>query len=555
MSLSNELISQFVKITNDEKKPQTESTVYGTVKYDGKYYVQLDGSDLLTPVETTTDVKDGERVTVSIKDHTATITGNLTNPSASSTDVKENAKHISEFEIVMAYKVTTKQFEAVNAAIERLTAVLAEIGHLDAASAEIDELKAKLIIGESLTVNDINAIKATIESIEAKFGTFTDVSTENLEAMNAEITNLKGYTASFTYVLAEVLEATKASINDLYVKKLSADSANLKYANIDFANITEAAVDRLFGENGFIKDLTVEDQTLTGTLYGVEINADMIKTGTLATDRLLVKGENGLYYRLNLDCFDENGVPTVNATVEELQNGLHGQNIIAESVTADKIKVSDLHAFGATIGGFEIDEDSIHTTTKEFPDSSNRGIYLGDDGQFSIGDGDNYVKYIKDENNIFKLLIAAGSIADQINEATESLAKTEENIKKHFSFSDQGITISNGDNTLSLRLDAGLIYFEKNGTPFGRWDGIDFHTGNIKIEVTERAQFGNFGFVPRSDGSLSFLKLEHRTGFYVVLNGTLMTIFVAHPILEGTTMNTNDIPCEVSDTTLIMNGG
>jgi hypothetical protein len=414
MSLSNELISQFVKITNDEKKPQTESTVYGTVKYDGKYYVQLDGSDLLTPVSTTTDVKDGERVTVTIKDHTATITGNLTTPSASSSDVKDNAKHISEFEIVMAYKVTTKQLEAVNASIERLSAVLAEVGHLDAASAEIDELKAKLIEGESLTVNDITAITATIESIEAKFGTFTDVSTENLEAMNAEITNLRGYTASFTYVLAEVLEATKASINDLYVKKLSADTADLKYANIDFANIGDAAINKLFGEEGFIKDLVVKDQTLTGTMYSVEINADMIKTGSIATDRLLVKGEDGLYYRLNLDCFDEDGVPTVNATVEELQNGLHGQNIIAESITADKVKVSDLSAFGATIGGFRLSTDAIHSEVKESIDNTTRGIYMDTEGQLYIGDGTNFIKYYKttddDGNEVYKLDISADSI-------------------------------------------------------------------------------------------------------------------------------------------------
>ena len=80
MSLSSDLISQFVKITKDDTKKQTESTVYGTVVYDGKPYVKIDGSDLLTPVTTTTDVQDGERVTVLIKNHTATVTGNISSP-------------------------------------------------------------------------------------------------------------------------------------------------------------------------------------------------------------------------------------------------------------------------------------------------------------------------------------------------------------------------------------------------------------------------------------------------------------------------------------------
>ena len=52
-----------------------------------------------------------------------------------------------------------------------------------------------------------------------------------------------------------------------------------------------------------------------------------------------------------------------------------------------------------------------------------------------------------------------------------------------------------------------MIEFRKNGVAIGWWDGTDFHTGNIVVEVQERAQFGNFAFVPRTDGSLSFLKV------------------------------------------------
>ena len=66
MNLSSDLISQFVKVTNDSKKENNETTVYATVVYNGKPYVKLDGSDLLTPISTTADVKDGERVTDNI---------------------------------------------------------------------------------------------------------------------------------------------------------------------------------------------------------------------------------------------------------------------------------------------------------------------------------------------------------------------------------------------------------------------------------------------------------------------------------------------------------
>lgn len=81
MNLSTDLISQFVKITNDAPEKKHETTCYGTVvESDGVKYVRLDGSDIITPVNTTVDMRNGERVTVLLKNHTATVTGNLSSP-------------------------------------------------------------------------------------------------------------------------------------------------------------------------------------------------------------------------------------------------------------------------------------------------------------------------------------------------------------------------------------------------------------------------------------------------------------------------------------------
>lgn len=93
MGLPSELISQFVKITNDSKKKPKETTVYGTtVVKDGKLYVRLDGSETLTPATTTSTVKNNERAVVMIKNHSAIITGNITVPSARNDDL-ENAQN------------------------------------------------------------------------------------------------------------------------------------------------------------------------------------------------------------------------------------------------------------------------------------------------------------------------------------------------------------------------------------------------------------------------------------------------------------------------------
>lgn len=66
----------------------------------------------------------------------------------------------------------------------------------------------------------------------------------------------------------------------------------------------------------------------------------------------------------------------------------------------------------------------------------------------------------------------------------------------------------NVEGSMVLTLENDLIVFKKNGATFGWWDGVDFHTGNIVIEVNERAQFGTFAAIPRSGGNLSWLKVK-----------------------------------------------
>lgn len=99
--LSTDLISKFAKVVNDVKKNHNKETnMYGTavvIDENGTktVSVQLDGSEILTPALSTSDVNDGDRVTVLIKNHTATITGNFTAPSASVGAVSEIGANVN----------------------------------------------------------------------------------------------------------------------------------------------------------------------------------------------------------------------------------------------------------------------------------------------------------------------------------------------------------------------------------------------------------------------------------------------------------------------------
>lgn len=94
----------------------------------------------------------------------------------------------------------------------------------------------------------------------------------------------------------------------------------------------------------------------------------------------------------------------------------------------------------------------------------------------------------------------------------DELTEFSELIAKYFTFTSDGLIISDGtDEGITLRLDNGMICFaDANGNSVAYWDGGNslLHTGDIKVEVNHKAQFGNFAFIPRSDGSLSFLKVS-----------------------------------------------
>lgn len=412
MALSNDLISQFVKVTNDEVKTKPEATVYGAiVEVDGTKFVKIDGSEVLTPISSTADAEANERVTVTIKDHGATVTGNSSSPAARKGSVEDIGNKITEVEILVADKVSTKVFDAEKGRIDNLVSDNALIREtLTAQSASINGLTAdNATIKENLTahkasIDDLEAHKLTATDADLKYATI-----DNLKAINTEVYNFKATYGEFTTLTTNKFNAVDASITDLQTNKLSASQADLKYANIDFSNIGKAAIESFYSKSGLIENLVVGDGTITGKLVGVTISGDLIEGNTIVAEKLVVKGSDGLYYKLNTD-----GVTTEAQQTE--YNSLNGSVIKAKSITATKISVNDLVAFDATIGGFNITNDAIYSGVKSSVDNSTGGIYLSKDGQVVFGDSNNYLKYYKDSEGNYKLAVSSESILFGVNQ-------------------------------------------------------------------------------------------------------------------------------------------
>ena len=461
MSLSKNLINQFVKVVNYEKKESKESTVNGTYKLiDGVKYVQIDGSDIWTPVNSMVQADDGDRVKVSIKDHNATITGNITNPSAGSSSVQDLKDTVDEHgntikQINNSIEQQGNSIIQIDNSIKQVENTILQYDNtINQQNNKIQQFE-NTIIQQNNTIeqigNDISQVGDKIESMNNTIISQGNTITQhdnlieqqgNLISQQGNIISQQGTTLETFNSQIKIInsgfkieDGVLTGLSDIIVEKLKTDSLDATYANIDFTNINYAAVKKIFTESGIIKDLVVEEGNITGELVGVTIKGDLIEANTLRADALVVKGENGLYYKLNVDALGE----TTASSDEKYQNGLDGSVIVANSITAEKISVSDLVAFDATIGGFNITENSIYSGVKDSVNNTTRGIYFNNNGEFAVGDARNFMKYFYDgTDRVYKLQISAGSIIMGGSSETieETIAKTIKEVQILYALSD-----------------------------------------------------------------------------------------------------------------------
>lgn len=489
MSLSDNLVDQFAKTIVQKDKEDNSTVVNATyLQINGKDYVQIDGSEIYTPVVSTVEVENNERVKVEIKDHKATITNNISSPTARSKSVQDLKDEVDEQGNTIKILDTTVQAQGsyINVMDSNISAIESTVNTYGSI---IDTQEAAIRVHDSAISANTANIAINSSSIESQGDTIrslnntvqaqgTSISTmndtivsqgNNITAINTTLTShgsqIETNEANLSIANANIqILDSGFTIQDGVLTGLSQiiiDTLTAQYAQIDFANIGMLAVTELFAKSGIIEDLTVRDQHITGELVGVTIKGDIIEGNTVKADKLVVLGSDGLYYKLNIDGIDNVSIEqaskftlliakptdwdtdydnyyiivddqyehvnsmnahTVDGTTpvweanyyyklsSDYESGLDGTNIVAKSITADKVQVSDLVAFDATIGGFHIGQNSIYSGVKESVSNTTAGIYLDDQGQVSIGNANNYFKFVKDENDQWSLDLAASTV-------------------------------------------------------------------------------------------------------------------------------------------------
>ena len=259
--------------------------------------------------------------------------------------------------------------------------------------AQLEKILKENVIFEKKVIN----IQEFQSDFYSEYGQYKELIAGKFSAVTADIVYLKTFEADIENLYAEAVMTKDLSAEVAKLGYLTAESAEIEYVKIDKANIDSAWVENLLVTGNFLID-TVHGESgyYSKDLVGVNVAGDIIVGNTIKADALILQGTDGIYRRLNIDSLGETYVDS-----DPIYNQkLDGSVLVAESVTATEINVSDLFAQDITatgtitgakllsayiestsgkIGGFTIGDSALYNGATTLAGADN-SVYLGLDG-------------------------------------------------------------------------------------------------------------------------------------------------------------------------------
>ncbi|MCX0373373.1 phage tail protein [Clostridium perfringens] len=229
-------------------------------------------------------------------------------------------KQIENFE-ANVLKVT--KLEVIEASINHLSVIKADIQDLHAVNAKIGTLEAT-----KANITELNAVSAEIQQLNSIKANIVD-----LNSATAKIGVLEAKTASIDNLLSQ-----KASINDLNALNATISEALIKKATIAQLEALETKTNNLIADKANIKDLNVANANINKiqaetanikTLLNGNLSSENIQAGGITSDKLTIA--NGFITNLMI-------------------SSVSASKITAGTIDAAKINVVNLNADNLTVG-------------------------------------------------------------------------------------------------------------------------------------------------------------------------------------------------------------
>lgn len=237
MALSSDLASQFAKVTNDSGNKSSGTKLYGTIKMLGEGeneipHVKLDGTEELTPITRTVEVAEGDRVEVTIANHSATVTGNLTDPSIGIVRAGNLESKITQTASEIRLEVSDLEKNLRSSITQTAESIRSEVSDLDGKlSGNISTVETG--IREDLS-NGLASLSETLTQVETNTNnTFSDLNT-TIDNLTMNVTNLD---SKITQTATEIRTEVSASVKDLSATITNNDTAVRETINLKVADL------------------------------------------------------------------------------------------------------------------------------------------------------------------------------------------------------------------------------------------------------------------------------------------------------------------------------
>lgn len=248
MSLSSELASQFAKVTNDTNRNTNGTKLHGTITMLGEVpHVKLDGTEELTPISRTVEVAEGDRVEVMIANHSATVTGNLTDPSIGIMRAGALESSITQTAEQIQLQVSDLEKNLDSKITQTATEIRSEVSDLDGRFSENITTVENSIRNDM--ANSLASMSDILTGISSDLSGLEESTNSSISAINASIEsitlNVSNLDSKITQTAAEIRSEVSAEVTDLNATIVNTetgirDTINIEVANLD-SKITQTA--------------------------------------------------------------------------------------------------------------------------------------------------------------------------------------------------------------------------------------------------------------------------------------------------------------------------
>ena len=276
------LAKAFADVTYDDSSKDPEDLFYGVISsISDRIYVRVDGSDAIIPVQSSVLVGVGDRVMVRTKDHQAVIEANDTYKSGS-------VKY--ELDQTIIDRLNLLQAGVISGAI--INASEFTNGSISGSAIDTSTFTDGTISGSKITNSTITGGKIANSTITAS--NIVDSTITNAKIANATISFAKIDSSFVGNLVADSAFVTELQAEIATFGYITAQQADLDYAQIDFANVANGAIGTALIQDGAISDAKIggvsANKLTAGTIDASNIIVTNLNATNITTGRITVDG-------------------------------------------------------------------------------------------------------------------------------------------------------------------------------------------------------------------------------------------------------------------------